>query len=81
MFSLRIILLGLFISTFYLTSDARKYRPKSRTTLDSREPVVQLRNAVHGKVFMPVMGLGTKGAGLLDGTGGEYWGNEQGHKA
>ncbi|CAF1172526.1 unnamed protein product [Adineta steineri] len=74
MLSLRIILLGLFISTFYLSSDAvrRSY---------SREPVVQLKNAVHGKVLMPVMGLGTKGAGLLDGTGGEYWGNEQGHNA
>ncbi|CAF1219100.1 unnamed protein product [Adineta steineri] len=81
MFSLRIILLGLFISTFYLSSDAKKHTRTSGKTLHSQEPVVQLKNAVHGKVFMPVMGLGTKGAGLLDGTGGEYWGNEQGHNA
>ena len=38
-------------------------------------------NAVHGEVLMPVVGLGTGGYGKPDGTGGEYWGPEQGHNA
>jgi diketogulonate reductase-like aldo/keto reductase len=45
------------------------------------QPTVRLMNAVHGEVLMPVVGLGTGGYGLLDGTGGEYWGQEQGHNA
>ncbi|CAF1225850.1 unnamed protein product [Rotaria sordida] len=38
-------------------------------------------NAVHGEVLMPVVGLGTGGYGLPNGTGGEFWGPEQGHNA
>ncbi len=42
---------------------------------------VRLMNAVHGEVLMPVIGLGTGGYGLPDGTHGEYWGQEQVHNA
>lgn len=45
------------------------------------QPTVQLMNAAHGDVLMPVVGLGTGGYGQPDGTGGEYWGPEQGHNA
>ncbi|CAF1634672.1 unnamed protein product [Adineta ricciae] len=38
-------------------------------------------NAVHGEVLMPVVGLGTGGYGSANGSGGEYWGPEQGHNA
>lgn len=68
----QILLFVFIISTFYATSKARFH---------NKEPVVELTNAVHGKVLMPVMGLGTRGYGQPDGTGGEYWGNEQGHNA
>lgn len=42
---------------------------------------VRLMNAARGDVLMPVVGLGTGGYGKSDGTGGEYWGPEQGQKA
>jgi diketogulonate reductase-like aldo/keto reductase len=45
------------------------------------QPTVRLMNAVHGEVFMPVVGLGTFGYGRSDGSRGEYWGPEQGHNA
>jgi hypothetical protein len=45
------------------------------------QPSVQLMNAVHGVVMMPVMGLGTGGYSGPDESGGEYWGPEQGHNA
>jgi len=45
------------------------------------QPTVRLMNAVHGEVFMPVIGLGTGGYGRPNGSGGEYWGPEQGHNA
>jgi diketogulonate reductase-like aldo/keto reductase len=45
------------------------------------QPTVRLMNAVHGEVLMPVVGLGTGGYGRPDGSGGEYWGPEQGHNA
>ncbi|CAF2970797.1 unnamed protein product [Rotaria sp. Silwood2] len=45
------------------------------------QPTVRLMNAVHGEVLMPVVGLGTGGYGQPDGSGGEYWGSEQGHNA
>jgi len=45
------------------------------------QPTVCLMNAVHGAVLMPVVGLGTGGYGKPDGSGGEYWGPEQGHNA
>nr|ACD54579.1 aldo/keto reductase-like protein [Adineta vaga] len=45
------------------------------------QPVVQLRNAADNDVYMPVVGLGTGGYGKLDGSGGEYWGCDQGHNA
>ena len=45
------------------------------------QPTVELKNAVHAQVLMPVVGLGTGGYGRPDGSGGEYWGPEQGHKA
>jgi diketogulonate reductase-like aldo/keto reductase len=45
------------------------------------QPTVRLMNAAHGEVLMPVVGLGTGGYGQPDGSGGEYWGCEQGHKA
>jgi diketogulonate reductase-like aldo/keto reductase len=45
------------------------------------QPTVRLMNAVHGEVLMPVVGLGTGGYGNPDGSGGEYWGPEQGHNA
>jgi diketogulonate reductase-like aldo/keto reductase len=45
------------------------------------QPTVRLMNAVHGQVLMPVVGLGTGGYGQPDGSGGEYWGPEQGHNA
>jgi diketogulonate reductase-like aldo/keto reductase len=45
------------------------------------QPTVRLMNAAHGEVLMPVVGLGTGGYGEPDGSGGEYWGNEQGHNA
>jgi diketogulonate reductase-like aldo/keto reductase len=45
------------------------------------QPTVRLMNAVHGEVLMPVVGLGTGGYGQPDGSGGEYWGQEQGHNA
>ncbi|CAF3353590.1 unnamed protein product [Rotaria socialis] len=45
------------------------------------QPSVRLMNAVHGEVLMPVIGLGTGGYGNPDGSGGEYWGPEQGHNA
>lgn len=45
------------------------------------QPSVRLMNAVHGEVLMPVVGLGTFGYGLPDGSRGEYWGPEQGHNA
>jgi hypothetical protein len=38
-------------------------------------------NAARGEVLMPVVGLGTGGYGLPNGTSGEYWGPEQGHNA
>jgi len=44
-------------------------------------PTVRLQNAAHGEVLMPVIGLGTGGYGRPDGSGGEYWGPEQGHNA
>jgi diketogulonate reductase-like aldo/keto reductase len=45
------------------------------------QPTVRLMNAVHGEVLMAVVGLGTGGYGQPDGSGGEYWGPEQGHNA
>jgi diketogulonate reductase-like aldo/keto reductase len=45
------------------------------------QPSVRLMNAVHGEVLMPVTGLGTGAYGRPDGSGGEYWGPEQGHNA
>jgi diketogulonate reductase-like aldo/keto reductase len=45
------------------------------------QPTVRLMNAARGEVLMPVVGLGTGGFGLPDGSGGEYWGPEQGHNA
>jgi len=45
------------------------------------QPTVRLMNAARGEVLMPVMGLGTGGYGRPDGSGGEYWGPEQGHNA
>ena len=38
-------------------------------------------NAACGEVLMPVVGLGTGGYGQPNGTGGEFWGPEQGHNA
>ncbi|CAF0916266.1 unnamed protein product [Didymodactylos carnosus] len=38
-------------------------------------------NAARGEVLMPVVGLGTGTYGQPNGTGGEYWGPEQGHNA
>ena len=49
--------------------------------LIKEQPTVQLKNAVHSEVLMPVVGLGTGGYGRPDGSGGEYWGPEQGHNA
>jgi len=72
MFAQRILLLVFIILPFYSTAKRRFYDDKH---------VVQLRNAVRGKVFMPVMGLGTRGSGQPNGTGGPYWGPEQGHEA
>ena len=46
-----------------------------------QQPTVRLMNAAHGELLMPVVGLGTGGYGTPDGTGGEYWGPEQGHNA
>jgi diketogulonate reductase-like aldo/keto reductase len=45
------------------------------------QPSVQLKNAVHGEVLMPVAGLGTFGYGRPDGSRGEYWGPEQGYNS
>ena len=42
---------------------------------------VRLMNAARDNVWMPMVGLGTGGYGKPDGTGGEYWGPEQGHNA
>lgn len=42
---------------------------------------VRLLNAAQNDVWMPIVGLGTGGYGKPDGTGGEYWGPEQGHNA
>lgn len=46
-----------------------------------KQPTVQLKNAVHGDIYMPVVGLGTGGYGNANGEGGEYWGSELGHNA
>ncbi|UJR36920.1 hypothetical protein I4U23_029632 [Adineta vaga] len=45
------------------------------------QPTVRLMNAVHGIVLMPIVGLGTGGYGSPNGSGGQYWGPEQGHNA
>jgi diketogulonate reductase-like aldo/keto reductase len=73
MFSQRIFSFVLFvISILYGTSEMKSI---------SEQPTVRLMNAAHGEVLMPVVGLGTGGYGQPDGTGGEYWGPEQGHNA
>jgi len=46
-----------------------------------KQPSVLLKNAVHGDVYMPVIGLGTGGYGTVNGEGGDYWGPERGHNA
>ncbi|CAF3811047.1 unnamed protein product [Rotaria sp. Silwood1] len=72
MFSKRILLLILVISLIYSVSAVRSI---------NEQPSVRLMNAAHGEVLMPVVGLGTGGYGQPNGTGGEYWGPEQGHNA
>jgi diketogulonate reductase-like aldo/keto reductase len=62
----------LTISTLYGNVEMKSVRD---------QPSVLLMNAVHGQVLMPVTGLGTGGYGRPDGSGGEYWGPEQGHNA
>lgn len=51
------------------------------TTTSEQQRTVRLRNAAHDDVHMPIVGLGTGGYGQRDGSGGEYWGCEQGHNA
>ena len=60
------------VSIFYAVSEMES---------TSKQPTVRLMNAAHGEVLIPVVGLGTGGYGQPDGSGGEYWGNEQGHTA
>jgi diketogulonate reductase-like aldo/keto reductase len=62
----------LTVSTLYGTAEMKSVK---------EQPSVRLMNAVHGEVLMPVTGLGTGGYGRPDGSGGEYWGPEQGHNA
>jgi diketogulonate reductase-like aldo/keto reductase len=72
MFFQRFLSLLFAISIHYSTSKAGSIND---------QPSVRLANAVHGEVLMPVVGLGTFGYGRPDGSGGEYWGPEQGHNA
>lgn len=68
-----IFFVALFTITIFCVIADRKY--------GKEQPTVQLKNAAHGEVLMPVVGLGTGGYGEPDGKGGEYWGPEQGHNA
>jgi hypothetical protein len=72
MFSKRILLLVFAILIINSASEGGSI---------SDQPYVRLMNAARGEVLMPVVGLGTGGYGLPNGTSGEYWGPEQGHNA
>lgn len=49
--------------------------------IPAAQPTVRLRNAAADDVLIPVVGLGTGGYGQANGSGGQYWGPEQGHNA
>jgi diketogulonate reductase-like aldo/keto reductase len=71
-FSTHVYIVLFIISILYIVSEMTSVK---------EQPSVRLKNAVHGEVLMPVVGLGTGGYGQPDGSGGEYWGTERGHNA